>query len=332
MVQHRRHILQLKLILLPSLGTLTPSPNLPSPGGTRAPFSIQRPLLANNLDLVRGADGTVVMTRVRAEIHFLGGALVIGSSWTPGFAPCHVGYKRLLAERAVEEYASLRIHANSWGRLGHATGAGGGGGAPVLLLGYPICVAGLLLMAEEEATATVLTAPDDAAPEDREQKNETADSDADFGAEGDLGVRRRVGAGGGGAGGRDVDCGGGEQRPLERDGVAWSWLLLASSIEGYHEVIDIKLVRLLRQTTVTLRDSDGAHECTVAVGGRRSIERIELNGVLKRLACGTGDARGTGNVCIVWITKQTPTYGISQVVQSELQIRLLCGRVNVSAP
>jgi hypothetical protein len=69
-----------------------------------------------------------------------------------------------------------------------------------------------------------------------------------------------------------------------------------------------------------------------------------------------GDAGGTGNVCIVWITKQTPTYGISQVVcrsealvsvrgrehgsrergmpltQSELQIRLLCGRVNVSAP
>jgi hypothetical protein len=90
-------------------------------------------------------------------------------------------------------------------------------------------------MAEEEAAATVLTAPDDAAPKDREQKNETADSDADFGAEGDLGVRRRVGAGGGGAGGRDVDCGGGEQRPLERDGVAWSWLLLASSIEGYHD-------------------------------------------------------------------------------------------------
>ena len=27
-----------------------------------------------------------------------------------------------------------------------------------------------------------------------------------------------------------------------------------------------------------------------------------------------GDARGTGNICIVWITKQTPTYGISQVV------------------
>lgn len=246
MVQHRRHILQLKLIIMPSLGTLAPFPDLPTPKGTRAPFSIQRPLLANNLDLIRGADGTVVMARVRAEIHFLGGALVFNSSWTPGLAPCHVGYKRLLAERAVEEYTSLRILANWWDRLGHAAKAGGGSGAPVLLRGYPICIAGLLLMAEEEATATVLTAPDDAAPDHAEQKNDTTDSDADFGAEGELFVRRRVGAGWGGAGGRDVDCGGGKQRPIERDSVAWSWLLLASSIEGYHKVIDIKLVCLLR--------------------------------------------------------------------------------------
>jgi hypothetical protein len=54
-----------------------------------------------------------------------------------------------------------------------------------------------------------------------------------------------------------------------------------------HTVIDINLVFLLGQTSVTLRDSDGAHECTVAVGGCRSIERIELNGVLNRLTCGT---------------------------------------------
>jgi len=230
---------------MPSLGTPTPFPDLPTPKGTRAPFSIQRPLLPNNLDLIRGADGTVVMARVRAEIHFLGGALVFSSSWTPRFSPCHVGYKSLLAERAVEEYASFRILANSWGRLGHAAKAGGGGGAPALLRGYPICIAGLLLMAEEEATATVLTAPDDAAPDEGEQKNDTTDSDADFGAEGELFVRRRVGAGWGGAGGRDVDCGGGEQRPIERDGVAWSWLLLASSIEGYHDFGGISKRRLI---------------------------------------------------------------------------------------
>ena len=176
---------------MPSLGTPTPFPDLPTPKGTRAPFSIQRPLLPNNLDLIRGADGTVVMARVRAEIHFLGGALVFSSSWTPRFSPCHVGYKSLLAERAVEEYASFRILANSWGRLGHAAKAGGGGGAPALLRGYPICIAGLLLMAEEEAAATALTAPDDADPENGEQENETADGDADFGAERELGDEDR---------------------------------------------------------------------------------------------------------------------------------------------